>query len=194
MRNILRAGAALFLLLAVVGLGAAQGKPGTLVCVGLYSETSDGSISYRVGAGDWIVVKVGDTIPAGASIRVNVDRDWIELTPGTNRNAVYEIHGPDTGEVVKKVTDIVAEIAAASREQSTGIEQVNRAVAQMDETTQQNASLVEEAASSSRAIVDRMRALDALISRYQLDEETGQTQVVAAPRASSGAERRSRAA
>ncbi len=68
---------------------------------------------------------------------------------------------------VKKVTDIVGEIAAASREQSTGIEQVNRAVAQMDETTQQNAALVEEAAASSREIVDRMGALDGLISRYQ---------------------------
>ena len=69
---------------------------------------------------------------------------------------------------VRKVTDIVGEIAAASREQSTGIEQVNRAVAQMDETTQQNAALVEEAAASSRAIVDQMRALDGLISRYEL--------------------------
>ena len=68
---------------------------------------------------------------------------------------------------VKKVTDIVAEIAAASREQSTGIEQVNRAVTQMDEATQQNAALVEQAAAASRAIVDQMQALDTLISRYQ---------------------------
>jgi hypothetical protein len=75
--------------------------------VGLYSETSDGSVSYRVGAGNWVVVKVGDTIPANAQIRVNVDRDWIELTPGNNPNAVYEIHGPDTGEIIKKVTDIL---------------------------------------------------------------------------------------
>jgi methyl-accepting chemotaxis protein len=73
---------------------------------------------------------------------------------------------------VKKVTDIVGEIAAASREQSIGIEQVNRAVAQMDETTQQNAALVEQAAASSRAIVDQMRALDELISRYELGNTT----------------------
>jgi methyl-accepting chemotaxis protein len=72
---------------------------------------------------------------------------------------------------VKKVTDIVAEIAAASREQSTGIEQVNRAVTQMDEATQQNAALVEQAAAASRAIVDRMQSLDALISRYQLGKK-----------------------
>jgi methyl-accepting chemotaxis protein len=80
---------------------------------------------------------------------------------------------------VKKVTDIVGEIAAASREQSTGIEQVNRAVAQMDETTQQNAALVEEAAASSRAIVDQMRSLDDLISRYELGHsaDTGEAPV-----------------
>lgn len=55
-------------------------------------------------------------------------------------------------ESVKKVTDIVAEIAAASHEQSAGIEQVNNAVMQMDEVTQQNAALVEEAAAASRTM------------------------------------------
>ena len=60
---------------------------------------------------------------------------------------------------VKKVTDIVAEIAAASREQSGGIEQVNKAVMQMDEGTQQNAALVEEAAAASQAIVEQAKSL-----------------------------------
>jgi methyl-accepting chemotaxis protein len=67
---------------------------------------------------------------------------------------------------VKKVTTIVAEIASASREQSIGIEQVNRAVIQMDETTQQNAALVEQAAASSEAIVEQVHSLNALIQRY----------------------------
>jgi hypothetical protein len=107
MRQILRGAAVLLLLIAVAGVGAAQAKAGTLKCVGIYSETSDGSISYRVGTGDWVVVKVGDTIPANAEIRVNVDRDWIEVTPASNSNAVYEIHGPDSGEIIKKVTDIL---------------------------------------------------------------------------------------
>jgi methyl-accepting chemotaxis protein len=70
-------------------------------------------------------------------------------------------------DAVKKVTTIVAEIAAASREQSIGIEQVNRAVIQMDETTQQNAALVEEAAASSESIVEQVHALNAMIARYQ---------------------------
>jgi methyl-accepting chemotaxis protein len=82
---------------------------------------------------------------------------------------------------VKKVTDIVGEIAAASREQSTGIEQVNRAVAQMDETTQQNAALVEQAAASSRDIVDRMKALDELISRYDTGEPASSKAMSRAP-------------
>ena len=63
--------------------------------------------------------------------------------------------GRTLGEIVtsvKKVSDIVAEIAAASREQSSGIEQVNRAVVQMDELTQQNAALVEQATAASQSM------------------------------------------
>ena len=74
---------------------------------------------------------------------------------------------------VKKVTDIVAEIAAASREQSTGIEQVNKAVMQMDQSTQQNAALVEQAASASQAIVEQAYALSQMISGYRLGAEDG---------------------
>jgi methyl-accepting chemotaxis protein len=70
---------------------------------------------------------------------------------------------------VKKVTTIVAEIASASREQSIGIEQVNRAVMQMDEGTQQNAALVEQAAASSESIVEQVHALSAMIARYKVD-------------------------
>jgi methyl-accepting chemotaxis protein len=70
---------------------------------------------------------------------------------------------------VKKVTDIVAEIAAASREQSSGIEQVNRAVMQMDQTTQQNAALVEEASAASQAIVEQAQTLNVMIARYKVD-------------------------
>ena len=71
---------------------------------------------------------------------------------------------------VKKVTDIVAEIAAASREQSIGIEQVSKAVMQMDQTTQQNASLVEEASAASQAIVEQAQALNGMITRYNIDD------------------------
>jgi methyl-accepting chemotaxis protein len=87
---------------------------------------------------------------------------------------------------VKKVTDIVAEIAAASREQSSGIEQVNKAVMQMDETTQQNAALVEQAAAASQAIVEQAMTLNTLISRYNVGV------VETRARASAPAERRTK--
>jgi methyl-accepting chemotaxis protein len=69
---------------------------------------------------------------------------------------------------VRKVTDIVAEIAAACREQSSGIEQVNKAIMKMDQTTQENAALVEEAAAASEAIVGQAHALTEMISRYKV--------------------------
>jgi methyl-accepting chemotaxis protein len=69
---------------------------------------------------------------------------------------------------VKKVSDIVAEIAAASREQSSGIEQVNRAVMQMDELTQQNAALVEEGTAASQAMAEQVRGLNEMLARFQV--------------------------
>jgi methyl-accepting chemotaxis protein len=67
---------------------------------------------------------------------------------------------------VKKVTDIVAEIAAASHEQSAGIDQVNKAVMQLDELTQQNAALVEQASAASQAMAEQARGLNENMSRY----------------------------
>jgi methyl-accepting chemotaxis protein len=69
---------------------------------------------------------------------------------------------------VKKVSDIVAEIAAASREQSSGIEQVNRAIMQMDELTQQNAALVEQATAASQAMAQQAGELNEMMNRYHL--------------------------
>jgi methyl-accepting chemotaxis protein len=72
-------------------------------------------------------------------------------------------------ESVKKVTDIVAEIAAASQEQSAGIDQVNRAVMQMDEVTQQNAALVEEAATAARAMQEQALELQRQMKFFRLE-------------------------
>ncbi|MGB2681921.1 MAG: methyl-accepting chemotaxis protein, partial [Candidatus Competibacter sp.] len=70
---------------------------------------------------------------------------------------------------IKKVSDIVAEIAAASREQASGIEQVNKAILQMDQTTQQNAALVEQTASASQAMGDQAQELQRLMAFFKLD-------------------------
>jgi methyl-accepting chemotaxis protein len=75
---------------------------------------------------------------------------------------------------VKKVTDIVAEIAAASQEQSSGIEQVNKAVMQLDELTQQNAALVEEASAASQSMSEQARSMSELIQRYKVTRVVNQ--------------------
>jgi len=76
---------------------------------------------------------------------------------------------------VRKVTNIVAEIAAACREQSSGIEQVNKAIMRMDEGTQQNAALVEQAAAASDAIVRQAQTLTEMIARYSTSATTAST-------------------
>jgi hypothetical protein len=97
---------AIALALSQGAVAAAQSKAPTLTCVGLYSETDAGYVSFRVGSGAWTVIKVGDTIPANAEIEVTVDRDWVEFTPSDNPSAVYELNG-ESGPVTKKVADIV---------------------------------------------------------------------------------------
>ncbi|RJF96566.1 HAMP domain-containing protein [Noviherbaspirillum cavernae] len=71
---------------------------------------------------------------------------------------------------VKKVTDIMTEITAASEEQSQGIEQVNQAITQMDQVTQQNAALVEQAAAAAQAMQDQAGSLSRAVSVFKLDQ------------------------
>jgi methyl-accepting chemotaxis protein len=73
---------------------------------------------------------------------------------------------------IARVTDIMAEIASASNEQTTGIEQVNSAISQMDEVTQQNAALVEEAAAAAGSLQDQAAALAEVVSVFKLDQHT----------------------
>ncbi|OON59693.1 hypothetical protein B0920_20625 [Massilia sp. KIM] len=74
---------------------------------------------------------------------------------------------------IERVAGIMSEIAAASGEQSTGIEQVNLAVAQMDQVTQQNAALVEEAAAASDALNEQARTLSQLVGTFHLEPVEG---------------------
>ncbi|CAG1004121.1 partial Methyl-accepting chemotaxis protein IV, partial [Methylophilaceae bacterium] len=69
---------------------------------------------------------------------------------------------------VKHVTDIMGEIAAASVEQSSGIDQVNSAVTQMDEVTQQNAALVEQAAAAAESLVEQANALVEAVAVFKV--------------------------
>ncbi len=69
---------------------------------------------------------------------------------------------------VQRVTDIMAEISAASQEQSAGIEQVNQTITQMDEATQQNAALVEEATAAARSMEEQAQTLTESVSVFKL--------------------------
>jgi len=72
---------------------------------------------------------------------------------------------------VSNMTSIVAEISSASEEQNTGIVEINQAVGQMDEMTQRNAALVEEAAASAKALEDEARKLMEAVSVFRVGEE-----------------------
>ncbi len=97
--------------------------------------------------------------------------------------------GTTMGEIVtsvQRVTDIMAEISAASQEQSAGIEQVNQTVTQMDETTQQNAALVEEATAAARSMEEQATLLADAVAEFRTDARlavpvTGKAPVRATP-------------
>ncbi len=79
--------------------------------------------------------------------------------------------GSTMGEIVqsvRRVNEILEEISNASREQSAGIEQVNRAVGEMDQVTQQNAALVEQAAAAAHSLKDQVGVLREAISSFAL--------------------------
>jgi methyl-accepting chemotaxis protein len=103
--------------------------------------------------------------------------------------------GATLGEIVsssKKVSDIVAEIASASAEQTAGIQQVNQAVSQLDAVTQQNAALVEEASATADALDGQAQALRDAVGRFdtgaapaEVDGGAGKKQAPSARRAGS---------
>lgn len=73
---------------------------------------------------------------------------------------------------VKKVSDIIGEIAGASHEQSAGIDQVNKAVMQLDEMTQQNAALVEQASAASESMAGQAKSLHDMMDRFEVSKES----------------------
>jgi methyl-accepting chemotaxis protein len=108
-----------------------------------------------------LIVESGERVEAGAEL------------VGRSADALRDIVGS-----VKKVTDIVAEIAAASSEQSAGVDQVNIAIAQIDQVTQENAALVEEAAAAAKSMQDQAQSLRDQVAFFTVD---GGKPVEAAP-------------
>ena len=99
----------------------------------------------------------------GASVeRVEQGTSQVELA----RETMAEVVGS-----IKRVTDLMGEISAASHEQALGVAQVGEAVAQMDQTTQQNAALVEEMAAAASSLKGQAQELVATVAAFRLDGE-----------------------
>jgi len=108
----------------------------------------------------------------GASVeRVGVGATLVHQAGDTMKEVVTSI---------KRVSDIMGEISAASQEQSTSIVRVNTTVAAMDDSTQETASLVEEASASAAGLADQVLALGAAVSRFKLpsSEKNAENNVV----------------
>jgi len=92
--------------------------------------------------------------------KVNVGSELVEEAGQTMQEVVQS---------VKRVADLMGEISAASSEQHTGIEQVNVAVSQMDEVTQQNAALVEQASAAAQSMAQQSSSLREVVSIFRLN-------------------------
>jgi methyl-accepting chemotaxis protein len=122
-------------------------------------------------------------------------RDLIQESTGKVEDGtrLVEASGKSLEEIIidiKKVSDIVGEIASASTEQSAGIEQVNQAVSQMDDVAQQNASLVEESTAASESLEDQARELKKLIAYFRVEDENEVREDAEAPAQDDNAETR----
>ncbi|WP_341248088.1 methyl-accepting chemotaxis protein [Cupriavidus pauculus] len=120
---------------------------------------------------------------AAKEIKTLIDNSVAQVDTGA---ALVSQAGTTMDEIVqavKRVTDIMGEISAASAEQSSGIEQVNQAVAQMDEVTQQNAALVEQAAAAAGSLQDQAARLMESVSGFRLSQEDAAVPALAAPAA-----------
>ncbi len=116
----------------------------------------------------------GRSAEAAKEIKTLIDDSVTQVDAG---NRLVEEAGKVIGDVVagvRRVTDIVGEISAASREQTLGLEQVNQAIAQMDLVTQQNAALVEEAAAATGSLETQSSQLVQAMSVFQLDQGSAQ--------------------
>jgi methyl-accepting chemotaxis protein len=102
-------------------------------------------------------------------------KDLISNSSGQVKEGVELVNQAGTAltdivDSIKRVAEIVSEIASASAEQSSGLEQVNRSLAQMDEMTQQNSALVEENAATAKTLEQQSQGMDERVSFFRLGD------------------------
>jgi methyl-accepting chemotaxis protein len=115
----------------------------------------------------------GRSAEAAREIKTLISDSVQKVGEGTHQVAQAGATMEEIVSSIRRVADIVGEIASASREQSTGIAQINQAVTQLDGVTQQNAALVEETSAASSALQEQARELAALAASFKLDAHTG---------------------
>jgi methyl-accepting chemotaxis protein len=110
---------------------------------------------------------------AAKEIKHLIDNSVVQTSAGTRLVSEAGVTMAAIIDSIRSVTDIMGEISAASAEQSAGIEQINMAVVQMDQVTQQNAALVEEAAAASASMQEQAASLSRAVSVFTLDDGVG---------------------
>ncbi len=105
---------------------------------------------------------------AAKDIKALIDESMSQVGLGSQ---LVERAGATMAEVVnsvQRVTDVVSEISSASHEQSAGIDQIGQAITHIDEVTQQNAALVEQAAAAAKSLQEQAGQLNELVSSFRL--------------------------
>jgi methyl-accepting chemotaxis protein len=127
------------------------------------------------------------TVTAAKEIKELIDESVVKVGAGT---VLVDTAGQTMKEIVdavKRVNDIMGEITTASADQSSGIETVNASIAKMDEATQQNAALVEQAAAAAKSLQEQAESLSQAVSVFVLPEDGARRSSVAPPPAEGGA-------
>jgi methyl-accepting chemotaxis protein len=126
------------------------------------------SLAQRsAGAAKEIKALIGDSVE-----KVDIGAGLVDQAGATMQEVVAS---------VKRVTDIIAEFSVASQEQTTGIDQINHAIVQMDNVTQQNAALVEQAAAAAQSMQEQAANLSHVVSVFKLDSHQLQQMQQAEP-------------
>jgi len=107
---------------------------------------------------------------AAKEIKVLIDDSVARVETGSQLVEQAGITMEDVVDSVRRVTDIMSEITAASQDQRAGIEQINRAIIEMDNVTQQNTALVEQAASAAQSLQDQAAEVANVVSIFKMDE------------------------
>jgi methyl-accepting chemotaxis protein len=104
--------------------------------------------------------------------RIHTGNQQVEQSGATMQQIVSSI---------RSVEQLMREIANASSEQTAGLDEINRAVTQMDDMTQQNAALVEEAAAAAESLLQQAEQLDLQVNRFALKQQVSERRETAAP-------------